>query len=147
PFSVYRAGFEVRSYRRCARILMFHRFAELGAEPCLVRATELEYDDLVDYASAAPAPLVDDELAHQGSTRYASFIRRVVQSGYVRDQGTPAEKRGDLTYVTYLQRSLPPLELEYSKARIQHEVRALDEQSLANLPFGVDGNTYQWVDL
>ena len=29
-FSSHRAGFEVRTYRRCHRILMFHRFTELG---------------------------------------------------------------------------------------------------------------------
>src|SRR2546426_1072243 len=38
PFSTYRACFEVRTYRRCQRFLMFHRFAELGPEPKLVRS-------------------------------------------------------------------------------------------------------------
>ena len=33
PFSTCRPGFEVRTYRRCRRILMFHEFAELGPEP------------------------------------------------------------------------------------------------------------------
>ncbi len=28
PFSSYRAGFEIRTYRRCHRVLMFHRFKE-----------------------------------------------------------------------------------------------------------------------
>ncbi|MEO1448297.1 MAG: SpvB/TcaC N-terminal domain-containing protein, partial [Bacteroidota bacterium] len=45
PFSVYRAGFEQRTYRLCKRILMFHTFTELGPEPCLVKATELTYDE------------------------------------------------------------------------------------------------------
>src|SRR5690606_3173283 len=40
PFSSYRAGFEVRTYRRCQRVMMFHNFAELGAHPYLVRSTE-----------------------------------------------------------------------------------------------------------
>ncbi|SNT49761.1 RHS repeat-associated core domain-containing protein [Asanoa hainanensis] len=43
PFSSYRSGFELRTYRRCQRVLMFHRFPELGDEPCLVRSTELSY--------------------------------------------------------------------------------------------------------
>ena len=30
PNSVYRSGFEVRTYRLCRRVLMFHRFSELG---------------------------------------------------------------------------------------------------------------------
>jgi hypothetical protein len=146
PFSMYRAGFEVRSYRRCRRVLMFHRFAELGPEPCLVRATEFEYDDLVDYDHDAP-PSLEAELAHQGSTRYASFIRRMVLSGYVRDETRPIEVRDGLRYVTYLQKSLPPLEFEYTKAHIQEEVHHLDEESQENLPVGVDLAGYQWVDL
>ena len=43
PFSSYRAGFEIRTYRLCRRVLMFHRFAELGVEPTLVHATEFAY--------------------------------------------------------------------------------------------------------
>ena len=44
PFSNYRAGFEVRSYRLCRRVLMFHAFPELGATPCLVRSTDFTHD-------------------------------------------------------------------------------------------------------
>ena len=43
PFSTYRSGFEVRTYRLCRRILMFHRFEELGPEPYLVRSTNLAH--------------------------------------------------------------------------------------------------------
>ena len=63
PFSAHRSGFEIRTYRRCHRVLMFHRFPELGAEPCIVRATEFEYADL-DYAQPTT---IEQELAHQGS--------------------------------------------------------------------------------
>jgi RHS repeat-associated protein len=45
PFSSYRAGFEIRSYRLCRRVLMFHEFAELGETPLLVRSTNLSYDE------------------------------------------------------------------------------------------------------
>jgi hypothetical protein len=42
PFSSYRAGLEVRTYRLCRRVLVFHRFpAELGPDPYLVRSTDL----------------------------------------------------------------------------------------------------------
>jgi hypothetical protein len=41
PFSAYRLGFEVRTHRLCRRVLVFHRFAELGPRACLVGATEL----------------------------------------------------------------------------------------------------------
>lgn len=44
PFSTYRQGFEVRTYRLCRRVLMFHRFEELGPAPVLVRSTDFDYD-------------------------------------------------------------------------------------------------------
>ncbi|GIF45860.1 RHS repeat-associated protein [Asanoa ferruginea] len=45
PFSTYRPGFEVRTYRLCQRILMFHHFPtapEVGAG-CLVHSVDLTY--------------------------------------------------------------------------------------------------------
>ncbi|HUG66473.1 MAG TPA: SpvB/TcaC N-terminal domain-containing protein, partial [Pirellulaceae bacterium] len=143
PFSSHRAGFEARTYRRCRRVLMFHRFSELGAEPCLVRSTEFDYADL-DYSQPTT---VEAELAHHGSTRFASFIRYVTQSGYVRDETQPVVESNGVNYVTYLKKSLPPLEFEYSKATIQDDICELDAESLENLPIGLDGAVYQWVDL
>ncbi len=43
PFSNYRGGFEIRTYRLCRKILMFHRFPELGTGPTLVGALHLEH--------------------------------------------------------------------------------------------------------
>lgn len=143
PFSNHRAGFEVRTYRRCRRVLMFHQFAELGSEPCLVRCTDFEYADL-DYAQPVT---IETELAHQGSTRFASFIRAVTQSGFVRDATQAVLERDGVKYVTYLTKSLPPLEFEYSQASIQDAILELDAASTENLPVGLDGATYQWVDL
>jgi RHS repeat-associated protein len=143
PFSSHRAGFEARTYRRCRRLLMFHHFAELGAEPCLVRSTEFGYADL-DYAQPIT---VEFELAYQGSTRFASFIRAVTQSGFVRDDSKAVLEHNGVRYVTYLKKSLPPLEFDYSKAAIQDDIRELDASSLENLPIGLDNAAYQWVDL
>jgi RHS repeat-associated protein len=115
PFSRYRAGFEVRTYRLCRRVLMFHHFAaELGTSDYLVRATELGYRE----------------------TPVASFVTSVVQSGFV------SQADG-----TYLKRSLPPLEFEYSQVQVQRQVFEVDRDSLANLPGSIDGRSYQWLDL
>ena len=63
PFSTYRAGFEVRTYRLCRRALMFHHFLdELDTADYLVRSTEFTYNQ----------------------SSIASFITQVTQSGYVR---------------------------------------------------------------
>jgi RHS repeat-associated protein len=143
PFSAHRAAFEVRAYRRCHRVLMFHRFPELGAEPCLVRATEFDYADL-DYSLPTT---IEQELAHQGSTRFASFVRRMAQSGFVRDATKPVETIDGVNFVTYLKKSLPPLEFVYSKAQIQEDIRELNAVSAENVPAGIDGRAYQWIDL
>jgi len=143
PFSSYRAGFEIRTYRRCRRMLMFHRFAELGDAPCLVRSAEFAYRDF-DYGAAYG---VEDELGFQGSTRSASFLQSVTHAGYVRD--TVPERGGEDggEVGVYLARSFPPLAFTYSRARIQEDIRELDADSLANLPVGADGSAYRWVDL
>ena len=133
PFSIYRAGFEIRTYRRCQRILIFHHISGDGGYEGLVRSLEFDYDDL-DYTVSEPS--TEEELIHQGSTRFASFLRRITQSGYVRRQDGK-----------YLKRSLPPLEFEYSKTGISEEVLEIEAESLENLPIGIDGNLYQWVDL
>lgn len=119
PFSTYRAGFEVRTYRLCRRVLMFHHFpGELGIDDCLVRSTELTYSQ---------SPI-------------APFITVVTQSSYVH---RPTQNQPN----RYLKKSLPPLEFEYSRAAINEEVREVDSESIENLPVGLDGSNYQWVDL
>ena len=124
PFSSYRAGFGVRTYRLCRRVLMFHHFPqELGINDCLVRATEFTYSE---------SPI-------------ASFITSVTQSGYVR-QPTPTQPN------QYLKRSLPPLEFDYSQVPSPEQlagqpIREVDTESLENLPVGLDGASYQWMDL
>lgn len=147
PFSSHRAGFEVRTYRRCRRVLMFHHIPDLPTGEKgydgLVRSTEFDYSD-IDYAQPVT---IEDELAHQGSTRIASLNRAVTQSGYVRDDTQAVVVRNGVQYDTYLKKSLPPAEFEYSKAAIQDQVLDLDAESLENLPAGLDGSTYQWVDL
>lgn len=45
-FSSFRSGFDIRTYRLCRRILMFHHFeAELGLANYLVKVTHLEHEE------------------------------------------------------------------------------------------------------
>jgi RHS repeat-associated protein len=74
PFSSYRAGFEIRTYRLCRRVLMFHRFAELGPTPCLVRSTDFTYDE----------------------GRVLTYLTAATQAGYERDPNTGAYQRAEL---------------------------------------------------
>ncbi|PVH76116.1 SpvB-domain-containing protein [Cadophora sp. DSE1049] len=43
PFSRYHAGFEIRTYRICKRVLMFHHFSELNSASLLVSSLDLVY--------------------------------------------------------------------------------------------------------
>ena len=66
----------------------------------------------------------------------ASFISSVTQSGFHR-----------MTDGTYHKASMPSLEFTYSEATIHEEVFEVDLDSLENLPYGLDGSNYQWIDL
>jgi Salmonella virulence plasmid 65kDa B protein len=122
PFSSYRAGFEVRTYRLCRRVLMFHHFPqELGIDDCLVRSTDFAYSHEQEPTSAR--------------NPVYTFLLAVTQSGYKRDNNG------------YLKRSLPPVEFAYSQPMVQDSVQEVDTDSLENLPIGLDGAAYQWTDL
>lgn len=123
-FSTYRAGFEIRTARRCRRVLMFHHFPDEPGirDNCLVRATDLTYTDDLDPASA-PNPIY-------------SFLRRVTHTGYRRRSAGG-----------YHHRSLPPVEFTYTEPTISEHVEQVDPSDLVNLPIGLDGSTYRWTDL
>ncbi len=123
PFSAFRSGFEVRTYRRCARVLLFHHFAlepEVGND-CLVRSTDFRYSD-------------QEQPADPRNPIY-TFLTSVTQVGYRRDGAG------------YVRRAMPPLELEYSEPHVQADVLTLDRASQANLPTGLEGAGAQFVDL
>ena len=128
PFSSYRSGFEVRTYRLCRRVLMFHHFpAEAGVgDNCLVRSTDFTYRHETDQ--------------HDPDNPIFSFLLSVTQTGYKR------QKDND-----YLSKSLPPLEFEYSRLLTEAElnqqpVEYISAENLENLPVGL-GSGYRWVDL
>ncbi|AUX48443.1 toxin [Sorangium cellulosum] len=70
PFSSYRATFEVRTYRLCRRVLMFHRLSA-GRTPVLVKSTDFEYD----------------------SSGSFTYLVGVTQAGYLYDTATSAWQR------------------------------------------------------
>ena len=123
PFSTYRAGFEVRAYRRCRRILMFHHFPDVESigMDCLVRSTDLAYADEQDSAADHP-------------TGY-SFLSSVTSTGYIREEGS------------YRSKSLPPLELAYSFPRVDEEIRELDPLDGVGLLESAGSSRYRFVDL
>jgi RHS repeat-associated protein len=122
PFSMCRAGFEIRTYRLCRRALMFHHFpADAVGRNCLVRSTDFTYSpDLNPFDERNPV---------------YSFLTAVSLGGYRR------------AAVGYTSQFSPPLEFEYRQPTVVPDVRTVDPDSLKNLPQGLDGSKYQWVDL
>jgi Salmonella virulence plasmid 65kDa B protein/Insecticide toxin TcdB middle/C-terminal region/Insecticide toxin TcdB middle/N-terminal region len=124
PFSSYRAGFEVRTYRLCQRVLMFHHFPDEAEveRNCLVRSTDFTYSF--------------EQNPNDVRNPIYSLLLSVTQTGYQRDPTGG-----------YIQKSLPPVAFTYSEPNIDETVRDIDPLSLENLPYGLDGARYQWVDL
>ena len=102
---------------------MFHHFLqELGTPDYLVRSTNLTYS-------------FDEQAANPLNPVYA-YLYNVKQVGYLRQ-----------TDGSYHSKAMPSLEFTYTKAEIDETIRFVDQASLENLPSGVDGSRYQWVDL
>ena len=123
PFSSYRAGFEVRTYRRVQRLLFFNNFPDepTAGPDCLVRSLDLVYSD--QQAPADPRNPV------------YTFLVSVTQTGY---------RNGDDGLAV---RSMPPAEFTYSSRRSSRRCSSLDPASQANLPEGLDEDRFRWVDL
>ncbi|OAQ74288.1 SpvB domain-containing protein [Pochonia chlamydosporia 170] len=124
-FSSYRSAFEIRTYRLCHRILLFHHFPNekgVGAD-CLVSSFEIQY--------VQPGEL------HQASDnkRVASFVSSFTSRAYQR-QGTG-----------YFNKALPPIQFKYSEPEVSSEICDLNSRDLAELPFGLDDAISKWIDL
>ncbi|CAN5218013.1 hypothetical protein BH23BAC2_BH23BAC2_03360 [soil metagenome] len=121
-FSSYRSGFEIRTYRLCQRVLMFHHFPEeedFGAD-YLVRSLKFDY---------LPSSINNSEQAE------VTYLQSITQTGYIR--------KADGSYSS---KSLPPLEFTYQHLNWNTEVKVVDDESIVHAPVGLTNN-YQWVDL
>jgi RHS repeat-associated protein len=123
PFSTYRPGFEVRTYRTCQRILMFHQFpAELNAAAILVGSTDLGYSS-------------DTAVPDSGVPVY-SLLTSATRTGYVSTPGGSGYQTGQL----------PPLELSYTPLSVSDVLHVAGPDSLENL-IGDFGGRRRWADL
>lgn len=117
-FSDYRSGFEIRTWRRCSRVLMFHHFDDLEQGlPTLVRALELRYRH-------------DDS---PGAITECDFIISATQRGYTNLNGTIISK------------ALPALELDYIPLEWDTSIHKVAATDFQGAPQGLTG-PYQWTD-
>jgi hypothetical protein len=102
--------FDLRTYRLCQRVLMFHHFEgeENVGRNCLVKSTDFSYSQ--------------EEDPTDPRNPIQSVMLSVSQSGYKRRAGG------------YSSKSLPPLQFECTRAEIDETVRDLAAGSIENLP-------------
>jgi RHS repeat-associated protein len=122
PFSSYRSGFEVRCYRLCRDVLVFHHFPqELGMRDYLVRSTHLAYQQKPN----------------------GSLLTDISQAGFKFDVCKEAYLKQALPPLT-LQYSASPLD-QLSVAHLP--VQTVDNDASQLSPGGIDGQRYRWIDL
>jgi RHS repeat-associated protein len=121
PFSSARATFEVRTYRRCRRVLAVHHFpAELGTPDYLVGSTDLVYED----------------------SPYGSALVSASHSGYVlQPDGTYLRRGLPAVEFEYTRSALEDFVVD------DFEVQELDAGTVANLPAGLADGYTSWADL
>ncbi len=126
-FSSYRAGFEIRTYRRCKRILNFHCFdaPDLPHSPYLVESMVLHYEENLHL------------LGKDDTVGGFSYLTQVVQYGHKWDENAGK----------YISRSLPPFDFIYQQHEWNTYVQDVPADSLAGAPIGIDNAEYQWIDL
>lgn len=126
-FSSCRAGFEVRTYRRCQRVLLFHCFeaTELPRNPCLVKSLELIYDDSL--------------LLQSNKQRIDgfSYLVKARQRSYRWKEETNS----------YTSQALPDFEFDYEPHAWDTRVIQATPDDMVHAPIGVDDQQYTWTDL
>jgi RHS repeat-associated protein len=118
PFSDFHAGFEIRTYRKCRRVLMFHRFTELNSgATTLVKSLDLVYKNDGDPATATEA----------------DFIIRAKQKGYIKQDAG------------YYQKALPAMTFDYEPLQWNTQIQSVSREDFTGAPQGLTG-PYQWTD-
>ncbi|MFC0773418.1 SpvB/TcaC N-terminal domain-containing protein [Terrimonas alba] len=138
PFSDYRSGFEIRTYRLCRRILFFHYFKELNDNihpaSCLVRSLNLEHR----YFNNQSVVVKEKRNAE------TDYIISVQQFGYKKSRAS------------YTRKGLPPVTFTYQEPPWKKNIKEglqwdtilknVSSENTVHAPVGL-GNNYQWVDL
>lgn len=124
-FSNFRAGFDIRTYRLCKRVLLYHKFDELPVNPYLISAVELGFDD---FPGVTPS---EDHL--EGFT----YLKSITKRGYLYHADTEQ----------YTSKTYPPINYRYQDHQWNTNVKQVSIEDAYNAPVGIDFENYQWVDL
>lgn len=128
PFSQNNFGFEVRTYRLCRRILMFHHFPkETGWRENLVASSDLGYQE----------------------SPQATFLSRYTANRHVVESATSESDIADGSEkLFYKTESFPPWTFDYTKPPLPNQMKAA-QANVANL-MGIPqtgSSLCEWLDL
>ncbi len=127
PFSDFKAGFEIRTYRLCRRFLLFHAFNELPINPMLVRSLDLGYNSCQFQLFPDPYQIEFVE---------ADFITSVKETGW----------KWNVVTGSYDNKSYPAATFGYQLPQWNTEVADIEPENIPNIPEGLS-KTYQFTDL
>ncbi|KAH6984363.1 virulence plasmid 65kDa B protein-domain-containing protein [Ilyonectria sp. MPI-CAGE-AT-0026] len=118
PFSSFRSGFEVRLYRLCRRVLMFHHFPrELGKADYLVSSASFTYKE-------SPT---------------GTFVQSVMKNGHVFDEKTQTYNTESLAPLVFEYSQLPEVH--------SLEIESTKPTCLQTLPVSSERTATRWIDL
>ncbi len=126
PYSTYNLGFELRTYRLCQRVLLFHQFDELGPGPTLVGQLRLNHT-------------ISDT---------ASTLAEIIYTGFRRRNQTEAYDRKSLPSLRlqYTDRSIDRQFRHLEERSVQNApqgINATDYQWIDILGEGIPGILYR----
>lgn len=126
-FSSYRSGFEIRTYRRCKRLMMFHCFEsdDLPHTPYLTKSLELDFNGDLNTDTT------------QSDINSFSFLTNARQNGHI-------WKDSENHYST---KHLPDLRFEYQKHEWNTEIQQVSDEARVGAPIGIKDLQYLWIDL
>ncbi|CAM4076812.1 SpvB/TcaC N-terminal domain-containing protein [Zobellia nedashkovskayae] len=127
PFSFYRAGFEIRTYRICSRVLMFHCFdiLDLPHKPYLTKSLELFYEENLILEST------------EDTLEGFSYLVKARHNGHLWDSNQNH----------YSTKHLPDFIIQYQQHEWDTTVQKVSKQNATNAPVGIRDSQYLWVDL
>lgn len=126
-FSQFRPGFDLRTYRRCARVMLFHCFDELrpNAAPYLVHSMELVYNEQLALVQANDA--IDG---------FSYLVQLIHKRHQLNANGSE-----------YDSRTLPSFNFTYQQLEWNTEIKSITTENLPYAPSPAEGGAHQWMDL
>ena len=128
PFSTFRAGFEIRTYRLCQRILVFHHFPEKAGDldDCLVKSVDLTYSSGIQASG----------LSQRGQAR-GTFLEKVAILSYKRRN----------TGTGYLKKAMPPISLAYTKPTVNPDIHSIEIEGMQDYAMPDNSTSFTFADL